>query len=434
MDTIDISDISDISEESNEYISRGEPLPEQIQQNINNISQRIESQLKQTNPGKSLTFGALVENGGLVWSIGDGISRTENITIENSSKEKVNLGDAIKDPTIPTEDIVNSYKSSCEKIGLSLEDSNLSQMNDAISNDPSRKITEYSDNISSKAKSTEMKNLNSSIKEQTGFDLSDTTNKKPSNINELNNAIKSDPTIKDLQSKINDLQEKLKDPENESKLEKSKSNALDWVKFAAFVAAGILTYEALLAYQHSLQGCWQAVSDGKSCTKGKIYALTCDSCCNNTGTEGTLGTVCDPANQLSPPPCKCPDPPCIHPIGCACGSNCTNESSLCSKWCDNSTRITKDSEGHSYAYTCQNPSLLDAISDIANNVENAISDLAGDVTSFLKNLLKYGLIVLLIIGGLILLYIAYKFISPLFNKHKASSKTYTETPDLSSFY
>jgi hypothetical protein len=239
----------------------------------------------------------------------------------------------------------------------------------------------------------------------------------------IDDAIKDNPTVKKIQANMDRINEEIKkDPDAKSKLEKAAEKGWSGAKFLLLLAGGLLVYEEIKKYQNELKGCWESKSDGSTNSKIKISSLTCDSSCSTAGdTTPSPSTVCDPTNPPPNPPCTCPTPPCTDPASCPCGSTCgTNDSSPCSVWCNNNVRVLK-SGNYVYGYQCNNPDLFDTIADIASNVDNAVTSLFGDATSFLKNLLKYGLYIVLGVVAIVLLYLAYKFlIAPLFS-HKDNS-------------
>ena len=403
------------------FVSEGIRSVEEVTPDLENLGEQVSETVKAE--GVTVSLAASLEG---VETAFHGNGKSVRVMVESGGRS-VDLASAVRDPTIPVDDVVNGINNAAKEVGLSLPETNLNELRSQVASNPVRNITESVDRTASDQQKYESdSSLSTNSPEVKALDAAyDNPNTDPAtkaaNAQAINEALANDPTIKDLQSKLNEVSEKVPQKTWMDYLEKAGA----WtVKGLALLIGGTLTYELLKAYQNELKGCWQAKSDGKTVTKIKIQSLTCDSCCSSTGDyQPSPDTRCDPAHPPSGAPCTCQPTPCMSgpSVDCTCGNTCTGETNpgLCSTWCSNGARILSGEGNTTYSYACNNPSLTDTIADIASNVDDVISNLISGAAGFLQSLLKWGGYILLAVAAILLLYFGFKFIGGLLTGHSA---------------
>lgn len=241
-----------------------------------------------------------------------------------------------------------------------------------------------------------------------------------------------DPSGKDMEEKMNQLraQNQARFDELQKKFNKLKEDAKsgkktwgEWTKetlkdvskLSAMGLGSYAFYQMVKEHQNAMNGCW--LIETSTGTKCKITQLTCDadarqagtSClpCQDCVTNKTAFNPCpgveckDKAAAKSPfPGTKCDN--CCSPKDGTIAQLCLSDAPSCSDGCDTMCSSKYPNIPQGYSMKCVNVDWWGALSD-------GVGGLGGDIDSLLKNILKWLLIGLAIIVGVVILVFGVKF-------------------------
>lgn len=241
-----------------------------------------------------------------------------------------------------------------------------------------------------------------------------------------------DPSGNDMEEKMNELEKKNKARYDElsKKFDKLKEDVKNgkksWGKWtedklktaAALAAMGLGSYafyQMVESHQNAMNGCW--LIENSSGNKCKITQLTCDANARQAGTDclpcqdcvtnktsfnPCPGVECkDKATEKSPfPGTKCDN--CCAPKDGTTAQPCLPDAPSCSDGCDTMCSSKYPNLPQGYSMKCVNVDWWGALDD-------GIGGLGGDINSLLKNMLKWLLIGLAIIVGVVIFVYGVKF-------------------------